>query len=273
MPITSGPVVHPALRLLAFVVFASVIVVARPSAAQQPEPEPPATPAFMSRFDFHLSAVGLVSDDDRFTWDTHWGGDVDVVDYVVGRAKVLVDYEALLGSEFRPFDPNQGNYVLEVSASARAAGTEVAGVFHHVSRHVSDRPKTFAIAWNVAGVRALRRLTAGSTRIDLRADAGRVVQRAFVDYAWTAAGDVRVDHPVRPRVGVYGRASGELYGVNEATSARGTQTGGLVEAGVRFGGEGGALELYGGVEKRIDADQIEGVPVHWAFAGFRLVNR
>ena len=32
---------------------------------------------------------------------------------------VLVDYEAMLGSEFRPFDPNQGNYTLEASASVR----------------------------------------------------------------------------------------------------------------------------------------------------------
>jgi hypothetical protein len=72
---------------------------------------------------------------------------------------------------------------------------------------------------------------------------------------------------------VFGRAAGDVYGVNHTESRRTTQTGWLVEAGVSLGGRGGALELYGGYEKRIDADQIERVPEHWAYAGFRLVNR
>lgn len=268
MPYAPGPV---ARRLFAAFVVSSVAVAS--AAAQQPEPNPPATPEFMARYDFHLSAVGLVNDDDRFTWDTHWGGDVDLVDYVVGRAKVLVDYEALLGSEFRAFDPNQGNYTLEVSGSGRVKGTELAGVFHHVSRHVSDRPKRFAIAWNVAGLRLLRRISTGQTTVDLRAEGGKVVQHAFVDYAWIGGGELRIDRAVRPRVGVFGRAAGEVFGVNPDLSTRGNQTGGLVEGGIRLTGPGGALELYGGWEKRVDADQIEGLPERWAFAGFRLVNR
>jgi len=42
-----------------------------------------------------------------------------IVDYVAGRAGIYVDYEALLGDEFRLFDPNQGNYTLEANASGR----------------------------------------------------------------------------------------------------------------------------------------------------------
>ena len=55
--------------------------------------------------------------------------------------------------EFRQFDPNQGNYTLEGSGSVRAGPIEVAGVFHHVSRHLSDRPKRFPVDWNMIGGR------------------------------------------------------------------------------------------------------------------------
>jgi hypothetical protein len=269
MPYSPGSLVRAGL-----VVCLSLVAVS-PAAAQQPEPTPPKTPQFMARYDFHLAAMGLVQKSPHYTWDTHFGGDVDILDYVVGRAKVLVDYEALLGSEYRAFDPNQGNYTLEASGSARIKGTEIAGVFHHVSRHLSDRPKRFAIAWNVAGVRVLRRFTIGRSQLDLRAEGGKVVQHAFVDYSYTGNANVRLDRSFNSHVGIYGRVFGEAIGVkpNPDSNPRGTQTGGVVEAGIRLGGPGGALELYGGFEKRIDADQIDRVPVRWAFAGFRLVNR
>src|SRR5207253_5710382 len=127
--------------------------------AQPPLPTPttpPPAPDFLPRAHFHLSAAGLQIDDPRFTWDTHFGGDVDVVDYVGGRINLLADYQAVLGNQIRLFDPNQGNYVLETSASARIAGTELAGIFHHESRHLSDRKKLMAIAWNTFGPRVLR---------------------------------------------------------------------------------------------------------------------
>ncbi len=259
MPHTPGSLVVRAAAVVGLSL-ASVL----PAAAQSPapNPNPPTTPQFMARYDFHLSAVGLTSSDPRFTWDTHWGGDVDLVDYVAGRAKVLVDYEAMVGSQLRAFDPNQGNYTLEASASGRLHGTEIAGVFHHVSRHLSDRPKLFAIAWNVAEARVLRQFTAGQSRIDVVAEAGKVTEHAFVDYTWTASADVRLDRPLTPHVGVFGHARGETFGVTHGAgaSSRGTQTGGLVEAGIRIPGPGGALELYGGFEKRVDADQIRAHP-------------
>src|SRR5205823_6086428 len=99
--------------------------------AQRPLPTvtpPSASPDFLPHANFHLAADGLQIDDPRFTWDTHFGGDVDVVDYVVGRVNGLADYEAILGNEFRLFDPNQGNYTLEFSASARVRQTEIAAV-------------------------------------------------------------------------------------------------------------------------------------------------
>src|SRR6185295_3623027 len=93
---------------------------------QQPVAAPaPTGPEFLPRFDFHMSIVRLMRSqtpqqaavDERFSWDSHFGGSFDIVDYVVGRAAVLVDYQAVMGREYRPFDPNQGNYTLELSAS------------------------------------------------------------------------------------------------------------------------------------------------------------
>src|SRR5438045_2070807 len=74
--------------------------------AQIPQPiaEPaPAAPDFLSRYDFHLSASALAGGGDDFAWDAHFGGSFDVVDYVVGRASVIVDYQAGLGNVPRIF--------------------------------------------------------------------------------------------------------------------------------------------------------------------------
>jgi hypothetical protein len=243
-------------------------------AAQSPAPAP-AGPDFLPRVNFHLSANALVlpSEDQRFKWDAYFGGDVDIFDYVVGRVSVLADYHAVLGDEYRPFDPNQAYYALEVSSSYRAGETEIAGVFHHVSRHLSDRPKQFAIAWNVAGARVLRRFSGKAFTVDARLGGGAIVQHSYVDYTWTADGDVVLRHAVSPRLGVFGHLSGELFTVDGTVPDRGTQDGGLVEAGLRINGRAGALELFAGVERRLDADPLDRQTHRWGIAGFRLLSR
>src|SRR5438128_2398173 len=115
-----------------------LLMLPRAAAAQQTAMPAPSSPGFMTRYDFHLMANSITSNDPRFAWDTHFGGDLDLVDYVSGRSIVTIDYEAVLGSEFRTFDPNQGNYTLEAASSVRAGDTEIVGMFHHVSRHLSD---------------------------------------------------------------------------------------------------------------------------------------
>jgi len=54
---------------------------------------------------------------------------------------------------------------------------------------------------------------------------------------------------------------------------RSTQTGGVAEAGIRLRGTGGVLELFAGVEKRVDAYELEREPERWVLAGFRLLSR
>jgi hypothetical protein len=247
--------------------------------AQVPQPvvaPAPPQPEFLPRYNFHLSAYELLHGDDgteRFSWDTHFGGSLDLIDYVRGRASILIDYQAVLGNEFRPFDPNQGNYILEASASGRAGAVEIAGVLHHVSRHLSDRPKRPAIAWNTLGGRVLRRVSSGAATFDASFELARVVQRAFVDYTWIGGAEVQVRRDVNPHVAVFAHAAGQLYGVTDGQPSRGAQRAGMVEAGVRLNGPRGALELFAGLERRIDAYPLERVPHHWGLAGFRLLSR
>lgn len=256
------------------------LVLASPALAQGPAveggmtqvPPAPSAPDFMSRADYHLAAAAISKDDPRFKWDTHFGGDLDVVDYVSGRVRVVADYQALLGNEFRPFDPNQGNYVLEASGSKRIAGLELAFVFHHESRHLSDRPKRFSIDWNVLGGRVLKRIDAGATTVEVEAGLGTVVKHSYTDYKWVGDADLLLRRTVGPHATVFARGTGVLYGV-DGTVPRDNQRGGRAEFGVRLAGRAAAVELFAGVEQMVDAYPLDRVPQHWPFAGFRLVSR
>jgi hypothetical protein len=247
------------------------------AAAQQPDQptvtQAPDKPEFLSRYDFHMAASALANDDIRFSWDTHWGGSIDMLDYVAGRTGISADYEAVLGDEFRLFDPNQGNYTLEAFASARAGSTEVVGIFHHVSRHLSDRPKRFAIAWNLLGARVLHQIRTGDTTFDVDLEGGAIVQHSYVDYSWIGELHLQARRTLNPSASVYGRAIGQLVGVNGDVEGRDRQYGGSAEAGIRLNGRAGVMELFAGVERRIDADPLDRQPHQWALAGFRLLSR
>ena len=273
MPDAFGSVVAAvsALRRLAA---AAVLVASSHSIAlaQSPLADPPSKPEFFSRYDFHLTAAALASDDARFSWDTHWGGELDLVDYGWGRLGFLADYQAVLGDQFQPFDPNQGNYTLAASSSVRLGRTELAGVFHHVSRHLGDRPKLFGIAMNAVLGRVLRRFGDGGVTLDLRADAGKVTNRAYIDYTWMALTDLTLRRVVSPRVGLFARGYAEAYTVDRTVAGRDAQPGGRLEGGVRLAGRGGTIELFGGYEQVVDADPLDRQRQRWAFAGFRLVN-
>jgi hypothetical protein len=251
----------------------AVLICAVPVRAQQPMPDTPAKPAFMSRFDFRMWAAALAKDDPRFKWDTHWAGDFDLVDYVAGRATFVADYQALLGNEFRPFDPYQSNYLLEAAGSVRLRKVEVFAVLSHVSRHLGDRAKRVAVAENSLGPRVLKRLTSGATTVDLRGDWRKVIERAYDDYSWIGSAEVTVRHPVTVHASLYGSASGETYLIEKAVSTRDRQDGGRFEAGVRVRGSAAAMDFFGGIQRMVDADPLDRLPQSWVFAGFRLVGK
>ena len=226
----------------------------------------------MTRFDFEILANALSGDDPHFSWDTHWAGNFDLVDYVYGRLTFDADYQAILGNEFRPFDPYQSNYYLSVAASYRHGSDEYALMFHHVSRHLSDRPKRDPIAMNAWILRLLKRIEQRGATIDVTGEIGPVVARVWMDYNWLGNVDVVVRRPITPMVGFFARGFGETYGVDEDVAGRGQQWGTRLEAGVRLSGRGGALDLFAGFERMIDADPLDRVTRQWALAGIRLTG-
>jgi hypothetical protein len=233
----------------------------------------PAKPQFMSRYDFHISIAKLDSGDRRFDWNGRVGGDIDLVDYVKGRTSLFAEYEVVMGNELRSFDPNQGNYTFDGSTSWRVGGTELAGVFHHLSRHLSDRSKVEAVAFNSLEGRVQRRFERGRTSLDVRGGLGKVVEHAFLDYSWRAYGDLTARHSMTPAVGWFGRTSMETFGVDPAIAGRTTsQTSGRIETGLRLGGTKGAVELFGGWEHVADAYPVDRTGKNWSFIGFRLTS-
>jgi hypothetical protein len=262
------------------------LVFAAHAAAQIPQPivaAAPAGPEFMSRYDFQLSIARLITStptppppvpDERFSWDSHFGGSFDFADLVVARFGVLVDYEAVMGSEYRPFDPNQGSYTMEGFISGRIGDdAEVAGIFHHVSRHLSDRPKEFAVAYNEIGARFMKRIKAGETAFDLDLEGGRAVQHSYVDYTWLGEAQLTVRQPINEQVGFFMHGVGRAFLVDDTIANRGTQGGALVEAGFRMTGKAGALEVFAGYEKRVDGDPLDRQSQRWGLLGFRLLSK
>jgi hypothetical protein len=125
---------------------------------------------------------------------------------------------------------------------------------------------------NAALGRVLRHVDFSGATLDFKGDFGPVVARAIVDYTWMGNADVVLRRVVSNHVGLYGRAYGDTYWVDRAIAGRNRQTGGRIEAGVRLLGTAGAIDLFGGYEKVIDADPLDRQPRRWAFAGFRLLR-
>ena len=142
-----------------------------------------------------------------------------------------------------------------------------------MSRHISDRPKPFAVAWNVLGGRLLHQVAAGSTTVDLAVEGGRVVQHSYVDYTWLGEVNLQVRHPINSHVGLFAHGTGQLFAVDKIVAGRGSQAGGRIEAGIRLNGRGGVMEIFAGYEKRVDADPLDRLPQRWGLAGLRLLSR
>lgn len=247
--------------LAALAILASV----SPAAAQ-------GTIQFFPRYDFHLGAEHLSQQDPRFVWDTNFGGEMDFVDYGIGRARFAANYEAVLGQEFRNFDPNQGNYLLDVSASVRTHGTELTTVLHHTSRHLSDRFKRAPVDWNMLGLAVEHDVRARAVTFRPHGNVLGVLLKSNVDYTWEANGGLDVRVPVRAHVSVISGGNVRHLGVDGSRN-RGAQTGGRIEAGVRFDGERGAIELVIAGERRVDPYPLDLSSLSWLSAGFRFVSR
>ena len=242
------------------------------SGTSQPSDDGARTVTFMSRTAFHMGAEHLSGDDPRYVWNADFGGELDVVDYGMGRFTFLANYQVVLGEEIRSFDPNQGNYILAGFASARISDTEIAGQVYHQSRHLADRPKEEAVDWNMLGGRVQKGFSYRQAIFDARADLRGVFMKTTVDYTWELDAGVRSDVKVRPSIGLLAAGNIRYLGV-DGSRDRGNQTGYKVEGGVRFEGPVGAIELFIAGERRIDPYPVEVGIAEWVTAGFRLLSR
>ena len=248
----------------ALIVLLALVASAAPARAQAVQ--------ILPRFDFHLGAEHLGSDDRRFVWDTNFGGELDLLDYGRGRATFEANYQAILGEEFKKFDPNQGNYILVGVGSVRSGALEVAGVFYHQSRHLGDRANRQAVDWNMLGGRVRHALTRGRVSVNSRADLRSVIQHTFVDYRWELDSRLDARAAVGPGIALIAGGGVRLLGVDGSRS-RGTQHGFRAEGGVRIEGRGAAAELFLAVERRIDPYPLQSSTETWLTGGFRLLSR
>ena len=246
--------------------FCLALVVVTPSAARAQSPQ------FLSDYNVRIGASRLSVGDDQFAWDARFDGDVDLFQYGRGRINITTNYEVVLGTELRRFDPNQSLYTLDLRLTRRFGANEIAGLFHHVSRHLSDRRKTQAIDWNAVGTEFTRSQTVGPIQTESLFRGDWIVRHAYADYTWQLGGRVRARWPMRPRVALIGEGSLDYMGTDPAIADRTTQRGGYAEAGLRLAGSSGSLDLILAYERRIDADPLIRGPRSWALVGFRLIT-
>ena len=247
---------------------------AQTSSAASTAAQTPPLPGFLTSYRFHLNALHLGSDSDSFVWDTDFGGDLDVFDLHYFRGNVLVNLESIVGQQIRAIDPNQGNYTVDLSTWWRTGmpGAELGGTFHHVSRHLSDRDKDFAIAWNMVGLQFTSPLDLAGWDVDVGYRLLKTVQRSFVDYTGEMGGSIQASRPMHRRVSLI--VGGELTAVAVSAADRGrdNQFGSRIEIGARFPGRAGFGEIFVSRERRIDANPLDVEPTTFTMAGFRFLS-
>lgn len=234
---------------------------------------PAASTDFLSRFDYLLAIETLSGDDPQFQWDADFCGEFDIVGGPRGRVSALFNYEAILGEELQPFDPNQGNYAIELVGGGRWGRAEAAVVFHHTSRHLGDRAKTFGIAWNHLGAQVTWTEVGDRQAWQVQGRLVKTVMADGVDYVLDASGNVLYERDLRPRLAVVARASAIARTIEETPfHPAETQLGGRAEVALRVRGGAAHLEFHAGVERRVEAAIFTRGTKTWALMGLRVMS-
>jgi hypothetical protein len=256
--------------VLAAVALAALVapVAAQPSHVVRPAEEL----GFLTSFNYHLSLEAIGEDDPQFSWVGYLGGDFDFVGGPRGRANAAFEYEVVLGSELQPFDPNQGNYAIELLGAGRLGQVEVGVLFHHSSRHLGDRAKDFGIAWNLIGPQVLWTRESPGATFQVRARALKAWTIDFVDYSAEYSADALYRRRVGRLTSVVLRGDAVARTIDSGVSNRGTQSGWRADAALRIAGRAAALELFGGGERRIEASAFGARPMTWALVGLRILS-
>ncbi len=226
-----------------------ILLAALPLLAAAPASADP--PAFLPEVFARLTAARYIPADDDQAWTGWIGGGADL--FRAGRTTLqfTADVETIIGGERRTFDANQANYHLGADARVAVGGYAVTPFFHHVSRHVVDRPKTQAVDWNMVGVRAAVPLPDGRGRVTV--GVGHTVQVSLVGYGWELTARSEADLVRRDFGGLY--AVLDLRHVTAESVPgfpRGSFTDWTVEGGARWRSGPRSLDTFAAFEHRND---------------------
>jgi hypothetical protein len=201
-----------------------------------------------------LEGARYVPTQEPFVWDTWIGAGAGILRVKRVTAYLTADVETVIGHERRPWDPNQANYHLEAGARVRAGQHLLIPFFHHVSRHVVDRPLSEDVVWNLLGLRAV-----GSLPKSLpfhgryAASAAHTVQWSHVGYEWELTALVEAELLARAWGLVYLRGDARFVSVkDDLAPLRSDFLDYLGEGGVRFSRGARSLDLFTAYEHRND---------------------
>ena len=225
--------------------------------------------AFRTIFGIQTFAGGNV--DTGFDWESDLSVDFDMVDFGLVRINTFGSIETVIGSEFRPVDPNQNNYTVDFTVFLRLPRGELAAMFHHVSRHLVDRPRRRGVSWNMVGLAYGDRFSVRGVSIDAWVRGMGTVGRAGVDYKGQIEAHVNAVRPISARVSLIAGGYGVIVPVQSEIFGRTQRQGGRIESGFRWKAGVAALDVFASWERRIDWVTIATTSAHWAQLGFRLM--
>jgi hypothetical protein len=218
-----------------------------------------------------LEAARYAPSERELGWTTWIGAGAAVVRAGSADLYGSAELETIVGNERRAFDANQANYHLELGVSTRRRGVELSPFFHHVSRHMVDRPKPQAVDWNVLGVRLSRRLE-GALPTRLTLAAGHTTLASLVGYGWELTAQAEAEWPRGRRAAGYAAAAARA--VTAERSPEFPRDGFVdlsIEAGARFRREARALNVFAAFERRHDVFVDRPGERDRALVGFRFL--
>lgn len=201
-----------------------------------------------------LAGTYYVPPEDAFVWDTWIGAGAGLLRVNAATAYLAADVETVLGRERRAFDANQANYHLEAGLRIQAGRQLLIPFFHHVSRHVIDRPKTQLVDWNLLGGRVTGPLPKA---FDLpgryAASVAHTVEWRAVGYQWELTAAFAIDLCRCAWGAPYLRAGVRFVTIApDAHFPRGDFADVVAEAGAHFGKHARELDLFAAFEHRND---------------------
>ena len=219
-----------------------------------------------------MMAVRYAATEDAFVWDGWIGAGAGLLRIKRVTGYFTADVETVIGREKRTFDANQAAYHVELGARARVGRHVIGPFFHHVSRHVVDRPKTDAVDWNIVGLRAAGPLPDGfPVPGRYAASVGQAVQRSTIGYRWEVTALVGADVVTAPWGAAYLLASVRAVTAEERPRfPRGGFLDFVGEGGLRFPRGGRNLAVFVAYEHRNDVHvEMPGVKDR-ALVGLRI---